>query len=102
MNNNKTGNYINLVTKERLRSLRLDAAVAQAWKTMDPAGRFPLVTLEVRTPGTPALFEFIRQDHVPFWNYHVTPNAEATPLPAILLTVRFSFLFFNYKMSSSS
>lgn len=82
-----------MVTKERLRSLRLDAALAQAWQQMagvtteaDGLGRFPLITLEIRRNSpTPALFEFIRQDHIAFWNY-ATSSQEESPLPAVLFT----------------
>ena len=70
-----------MVTKERLRSLQLDYVIAQEWNTTDTQGQFPLVQLEVRRLApSPALFEFLQQDHVPFWNY------ENNPYPAVLLT----------------
>lgn len=72
-----------MVTKERLRSLQLDAAFSQAWTKT--SSRFPLITLEIRRDvPSPALFEFLRQDHIPFWNYAV--GSQEAPLPAILVT----------------
>lgn len=74
------GNYLTMVTKERLRSLQLDYAIAQEWNRTDTERKFPMVQLEIRRmAASPALFEFLKQDHVAFWNHDV-------PLPAILLT----------------
>ena len=83
--NKNTGNYLNMITKEKLRSLRLDYYFAQQWKEADPTERYPLTPLEIRREAaSPALFEFIRQDHIAFWNY--VSNGSANPLPAILIT----------------
>lgn len=69
-----------MVTKEKLRSLQLDYAVAQIWNKTDTKREFPMVQLEVRRlAASPALFEFLKQDHVAFWNH-------VTPLSAVLLT----------------
>ena len=74
-----------MITKEKLRSLRLDYYFAQQWKEADPTERYPLTPLEIRREAaSPALFEFIRQDHIAFWNY--VSNGSANPLPAILIT----------------
>lgn len=79
--NNYKGNYLAMVTKERLRSIQLDNFFAQQWNKTSSAGKSPLLTLEVRrSAASMAMFEFLKQDHVPFWNHQ--PN----PLPAILLT----------------
>lgn len=70
-----------MVTKERLRSLQLDYIIAQEWNRTDTQQRYPLYQLEIRrTAASPALFEFLKQDHVPFWNF------ENNPLSAVLLT----------------
>ncbi|KZS20474.1 Uncharacterized protein APZ42_012860 [Daphnia magna] len=75
------GNYLAMVTKERLRSLQLDYVIAQEWNKTDTQGQFPLIQLEIRrTAASPALFEFLKQDHVPFWNHN------NNPLSAVLLT----------------
>ena len=69
------------MTKERLRSLQLDYVIAEQWNKTDVKGKFPLMQLEVRrNAASAALFEFLKQDHVPFWN-----NGNE-PLPAVLLT----------------
>jgi len=74
-----------MVTKEKLRSLRLDYMFAQQWREADPNESYPLTALEIRREAaSPALFEFIRQDHIAFWNY--VSNGSANPLPAILIT----------------
>lgn len=79
--NNFRGNYIAMVTKEKLRSLQFDYAIAQKWNQTDTQRQFPMVQLEIRrTAASPALFEFLKQDHVSFW------NQENDPLPAVLLT----------------
>lgn len=76
-----------MVTKERLRSLQLDYVIAQEWNKTDTQGQFPLIQLEIRrTAASPALFEFLKQDHVPFWNHN------NNPLPAILLTDTSAYL----------
>ncbi len=75
------GNYLAMVTKERLRSLQLDYVIAEEWNKTDAKGQYPLMQLEIRRNSpSPALFEFLKQDHVAFW------NNQNEPLPAVLLT----------------
>lgn len=79
--NNFTGNYLAMVTKERLRSLVLDYSLAEQWNSTNAAKEYPLLTLEIRrAAASMAAFEFLKHDHVTFWNHQ--PN----PLPAVLLT----------------
>ena len=75
------------MTKERLRSLQLDNAFSEHWNTVNPAQsqKSPLVALEVRRAlQSPALFEFLKQDHLAFWNY--VQGDLPKPLAAILIT----------------
>jgi hypothetical protein len=45
----------------------------------------PLVALEVRRAlQSPALFEFLKQDHLAFWNY--VQDDQPKPLSAVLIT----------------
>ena len=80
------GNYLNMVVNENLRSERLDYLFARQWKETGQSGHFPLMELVIRREmNSPAILEFIRQDHVSFWN-HKLANGTHLPLPAILIT----------------
>lgn len=87
--NKYAGNYLNMITKEKVTTtrLQLDNAFSQEWNKADPAKRVPLISLEIRRNSpSQALSEFLRQDHVAFWNFEVATGTDLLPLQAILLT----------------
>jgi hypothetical protein len=75
-----------LVVNEKLNSQSLDQLFTEMWKEIESINRYPLIELKVRreTPS-PAVFEFLRQDHVTFWN-HRFKNGSHYPLSALLIT----------------
>ena len=74
-----------MVVDERLNNLHLHHIFNQQWKETDFKDRYPLIQLEIeREAASPALFEFLLQDHTPFWHY--VKNGSSFPLPAILIT----------------
>ena len=85
--NNRKGNFLNMIVDGRINnSIHLDHIFARRWKEIDLMHRFGLNKLEIRREAaSPALFEFLVQDHMPFWNY-VNTNGSTSPLPAFLIT----------------
>ena len=78
---NYVGNYMNMIVNEKLKSERLGSLFSLHWKENDSTEPYPLMELDIRREfPSPALLEFIRQDHVAFW------NSQNDPLPAILIT----------------
>ena len=74
-----------MVVDERLNNLHLHHIFNQQWKETDFKDQYLLIQLEIqREAASPALFEFLLQDHTPFWNY--VNNDSSYPLPAILIT----------------
>ena len=72
---------MNMIVNEKLKSERLGNLFSNHWKETDSTERYPLMELDIRREfPSPALLEFIRQDHVAFW------NSQNDPLPAILIT----------------
>ena len=75
-----------MVVDERLNNLHLHHIFNQQWKETDFKDQYLLIQLEIqREAASPALFEFLVQDHTPFWNY-VNNDSRYHFLPAILLT----------------
>ena len=83
--NNRTGNFLNMVINEQFNDMELHKNFPQQWKQVDFMDRYQLNVLKIRfEAASPALFEFLLQDHMPFWNF--MNNGSASPLPAILIT----------------
>ena len=84
--NNNRGDFLNMVVNDQMRNLHFHHIFNRQWKETDLTGRYPLIQLEIqREAASPALFEFLVQDHTPFWNY-VNNDSRYHFLPAILLT----------------
>ena len=74
-----------MVVNGEMLNLNLRKTFNRHWEETDRLNRYPLKTLEIRRENaSPALFEFLFQDHVTFWNF--VNNGTPQPLPAILVT----------------
>lgn len=74
-----------MVVNGEMKNKVLSKIFSLQWKQVDSMERYPLRTLEIKNEAaSPALFEFLIQDHVTFWNYK--KNGSSLPLPAILVT----------------
>jgi len=74
-----------MIVNGEMKDLNLRQIFNHQWEEIDQLNRYPLKTLEIqRENASPALFEFLLQDHVTFWN--LIYNGTAQPLPAILIT----------------
>jgi len=80
------GTYVNMIVNDdKLKIGRLSNLFSQQWQEADPTERYPLIELTIRRESSsPALIEFLRQDHVAFWNHK--SNDVNDPLPAVLIT----------------
>ena len=79
------GDFIHMVINDKLRNEQLDNCFAQQWNDNDATNRYRLTQINIQQESaSPASFEFIRQDHVAFWNHKF--NGSHHPLPAILIT----------------
>ena len=85
VNKKNVGNYVNMIVNEKLKSGRLDNLFSQQWLQADPTKRFSLMELDIRRESSSrAVIEFLRQDHIAFWNHK--SNGVNDPLPAVLIT----------------
>ena len=70
---------------DNLSSRRLDDFFTHFWKDTESKEHYPLVGLKIkRKSASLAVFEFIRQDHIAFWDHKF--NGSQQSLPAILIT----------------
>ena len=73
----------------------LDARFQDSWSAAGSL-KFPLVPMGVNTMlSSPALHEFLKQDHLAFWNHFDGDQHQA--LHAILLTDIGALIFFYFK-----
>ncbi|KAK2712916.1 uncharacterized protein LOC136025116 isoform X2 [Artemia franciscana] len=85
--NSNTGNYLCAVSKQTPASRFAGIAedLNRIWSKAVNVDKYPLLDLEVvRVFGEQALVEFLKQDHMPFWNFY--HNGVPSPLPAVLLS----------------